>query len=329
MRRSALTATVAATAVALLLTGCGSTEPATTPAGAGAAPAAQPVSVTDARDREVRLDAPAARVVALEWGLAENLVTLGVMPVGVADVKGYTTWVTAEKLAPSVRDVGTRSEPSVDSIVALHPDLVVATTDSAPALLTQLEKYVPVLTLEGNDATRALPTLRDNLSTLATVTGKRDTATRVLADFDAALAAGKREIAAAGAAGSAFTMADGWKEGSSVSIRMYARGSLLSDVATALGLRNAWTSKGDPVYGLAQTDVEGLTALGDVRFLYIASTADGGDVFADGLARNAIWTSLPFVRSGRVHRLPDGIWMFGGPKSATQFVDQVVRVFTS
>ena len=319
----------AAVAAALLLTSCGSSEPDPTEAAAVAPAASGPVSVTDARDKEVRLDAPATKVVSLEWGMTENLLSLGVMPVGAADVKGYSTWVTAEKLAPSVKDVGTRGEPSVDSIVALDPDLVVATTDSAPALFAQLEKYVPVLALKGNDASRSLPTLRDNLTTLATVTGKKETATKVLADFDAALAAGRQKIADAGATGKAFTMADGWKEGSSVSIRMYAPGSLLSDVASELGLTNGWTKKGDALYGLAQTDVEGLTGLGDVRFLYMGSDADGGDVFAGGLSGNKIWTSLPFVRSGQVHRLPDGIWMFGGPKSCAQFVAEAVKVFTS
>ena len=54
------------------------------------------------------------------------------MPVGVADVKGYTTWVTAEKLDDDAKDVGTRGEPSVDAIVALDPDLIVTTTDLSP-----------------------------------------------------------------------------------------------------------------------------------------------------------------------------------------------------
>ena len=61
------------------------------------------------------------KVVGLEWGVVENLITLGVMPVGVADVKGYTTWVSAAKLDAAVKDVGTRGESSVDAIVALEP----------------------------------------------------------------------------------------------------------------------------------------------------------------------------------------------------------------
>ena len=52
--------------------------------------------------------------------------------------------------------------------------------------------------------------------------------------------------------------------------------------------------------------------------------ADGGDPFVKGLSGNAVWKQLPFVTAGNVHRLPDGIWMFGGPTSMTQYVDAVV-----
>ena len=84
---------------------------------------------------------------------------------------------------------------------------------------------------------------------------------------------------------------DAYVEGSQVSIRPYAKGSLISDVTEQLGLVNAWTEPGDEVYGLAETDVEGLTAVGDVdHFLYIANAADGGDPYVDELGDNAVWT---------------------------------------
>ena len=70
-------------------------------------------------------------MVSLEWGETEMLVSLGVQPVGVADIKGYNTWNTAAKLDGSAKDVGTRGEPSVDSIAALQPDLIVMVNDSA------------------------------------------------------------------------------------------------------------------------------------------------------------------------------------------------------
>jgi len=34
------------------------------------------------------------------------------------------------------------------------------------------------------------------------------------------------------------------------------------------------------------------------------------------------------VQEGNVHRLPDGIWMFGGPVSAEQFIDATVDALT-
>ncbi|MFI7065915.1 ABC transporter substrate-binding protein [Kribbella sp. NPDC050124] len=320
--------TTALLATALFaLTACGTSEPATTDAGAQTT--AEPVSVTDARGKKLDLKAPATKVVGLEWGAIENLITLGVMPAGVADVKGYTAWVTAEKLDASVQDVGTRGESSVDAIAALSPDLIITTTDESANSITQFEKIAPVLVIRGADAANAIPQMKTNLELIGSAVGKVDQAGQLNADFDKAVADGKQKIADAGKAGENFTMADGWKQGSTISIRMYTTGSLLGAVTTELGLKNGWTGAGDKDYGLAQTDLEGLTKLPDGNFLYIANTADGGDVFGGDLAKNAIWKNLPFVKSNDVHRLPDGIWMFGGPKSTQQFIDAAVQAVTS
>jgi iron complex transport system substrate-binding protein len=257
------------------------------------------------------------------------LVSLGVMPVGVADIKGYGTWVTAARLDPSVKDVGTRSEPSVDSVVALQPDLVVMEAERGSTLVTQLEKYVPVLVTKGSDAADNLGRMRKDLTMIATAVGKTGEAEKLLADFDAAVADGKKKIANAGASGQQFAIADGWKEGSTVSIRMFGQGALVSQLGIQLGLKNAWNGKVDEVWGLGQTDVEGLTVLKgqDVRFFYNAS--DGTDVFADGLAGNAIWKSLPFVQQNKLHKMPNGIWTFGGPLSGQQYIDQLVKAYTA
>ncbi|MEV4835233.1 iron-siderophore ABC transporter substrate-binding protein [Nonomuraea sp. NPDC049486] len=323
--RSALTA-IAAIA---LLAACGTTE-APVPeqaASASAEPSAAPVTVTDSRGKEVKLDQPATRVVSLEWAETEILASLGVMPVGAADVKGFAVWNTAVKLDPSVQDVGMRQEPSVDSISALDPDLVVMESDDVE-LAAQLEKFVPVLVAKGSDATRNLERMREDVTMIATAVGKTDEGAKLLSDFDAALADGKAKIEAAGGAGKPFVMADGWKQGSSISIRLFGKGSLVSEIGGQLGLENAWKGEVDKQWGLGTTDVEGLTVLKDpeTRFFYNAS--DGEDVFADGLAKNAIWKSLPFVEKQQVTRMPDGIWTFGGPLSAQQYADALVKAFT-
>lgn len=309
---------IAAAATAVLLVGCGTTED-TAPAASGSDAA---ITITDDRGETISLDAPATKVVALEWNTAENLVALGVMPVGVADVEGYTTWVKAESLDESVTDVGQRGEPSIDAIAGLAPELVVTTSDLSESAIAQIEEFAPVLVVRGANASDAIGQMEQNLNNIATATGTEDEAAELIEGFDAKIAEGKEAVEAAGLSGTEFFISDAWASSGQVSIRPYAQGALLSEITEELGMTNAWTAEGDADYGLGSTDVEGLTALGDVSFFYIAT--DGMDPYQNELATNAVWTSLPFVQSGNVHRLADGIWMFGGPSSMNDYIDAVV-----
>lgn len=317
-------ALAATAALALLLTGCGTTEE---PASSASGSTGEPVTVTDSRGVEVKLDGPAKRVVGTEWNVVENLTTLGVQPVGVADVKGYGNWVKAGALDGSATDIGTRGEPSFDAIAALDPDLILATADLAEPVIKQLEDLAPVVVVKSADASRQIDQAKDNLKLVAKATGTDAKADEAIASFDAAVAKGKKTLEDAGLGGSRVAFADGWVADGKVSIRPYVKGSLMTDINTELGLVTPWTMEGDPAYGLASTDVEGLTAVNADSFVYIANGADGGD-FTEDLATNAVWKSLPFVSTGEVHRLEDGIWMFGGPASMTQYVDALVTALT-
>ncbi|GEL98872.1 ABC transporter substrate-binding protein [Cellulomonas terrae] len=327
MRKTALPALLAG--AALLLTACGTTEDAAdAPTSSSSAAAGGTITIEDDRGT-VELDGPATDVVSLEWGLTENLLTLGVTPVGAADVVGYNTWDTIVPLDESTPDVGMRGEPSLDAIAALDPDLVVTTTDLPAEVIEQIEAEYPVIALRGSDASDPLGKMRRTLEILGEATGTSDAAEAALADFDATVEDATARLDEAGLAGASFTMADGWLADGAVSIRIYTPGSYLGALAAEIGLENAWTGEGDPDYGLAQTDVEGLTELGDTHFLYVGNDADGGDAFQDGLAGNAIWEQLPFVVAGNTTRLPDGIWLFGGPESGAAFIDATVEALTA
>ena len=55
------------------------------------------------------------RIVALEWLYAEDVLALGIQPVGVADIEGMNQWVNIPvEIGPEVTDVGTRQEPNVE-----------------------------------------------------------------------------------------------------------------------------------------------------------------------------------------------------------------------
>ncbi|MFI8214550.1 ABC transporter substrate-binding protein [Streptomyces sp. NPDC085932] len=326
MRRLLLTAATT-TAAALALAACGTTEPAADSSGSKASEA---ITLTDATGAKVKLDGPAKKVVATEWNEVESLITLGVDPVGVADVKGYKTWDTAVPLKNEPKDIGTRGEPSMDTIASLSPDLIVASSDLPDAAVKQLRKIAPVLEIKSADAADQIGQMFKNLDLIAKATGTTDRAEAARTSFEAKVAEGRKALGGAKLDGTGIAFADGYVTSNQVSIRPYTSGSLIGSVNEELGLKNAWKVKGDPAYGLGTTDVEGLTALPkDTAFAYIGNDGDkASNPFAGQLKKNAVWTSLPFVKAGEVHRLPDGIWMFGGPGSMEAYIDALVGALT-
>ncbi|ACU34266.1 iron-siderophore ABC transporter substrate-binding protein [Actinosynnema pretiosum subsp. pretiosum] len=319
--------TPALLAAAVLLSACGTTESTSSePSASGDAGGA--ITLTDARGKTVELKAPAKKVVSLEWAETEMVLTLGVTPVGAADPEGYATWNAAEALPGDVKDVGKRGEPSVDAIVALEPDLVLMPLARDTAVAEQLEKAVPVVMTKSSDATKNFDRLREDFTLIAKAVGKEAEAKTALAEMDAKLAEGKKAVEAKGATGTPFVMADGWMQGSTVSIRPFGKGSLVSDTAEAVGLVNAWTGEVDAEWGLGATDVEGMTAITDPKTIMVYSASEE-DVFTTGLKDNAVWQRLPFTASGKITKLEKGTWTFGGPKSVAVIADQFVKAATS
>lgn len=291
---------------------------------------AGPVSLTDSYGRKVELAKPAERVAVLEWQQTEDLLSLCVSPVAVADAKGYQTWVSSEELPAGTADVGTRGEPNLEALFAANPDLIVVEAYTAQdEILKQLAKYdVPVLATKGADGADPIANMKTTFELIAQATGRDERADAVLADFDAKLAEAKAAVEASDAAGTEFVYFDGWIDGANVAIRPFGQGSLVGELGEELGLKNAWTEEVDPAYGLGQTDIEGMTKVGDATFFYTGTTDPAGDVNAE-LAKNKVWTSIPAVAEDRAKAFPEGVWTFGGPASATQVLDAFVSLLSA
>lgn len=290
----------------------------------------EPVTLTDDFGRTVTLDKPAARVIPLEWQQIEDVLTLCVSPVAVADVEGYTTWDTAEKLPDGTLDVGTRQEPNTEVILGADPDLIVveATAKDDP-VIKQFEKYgVPVLATIGADAKDPIQKMKDTFNLLAQATGRTERAEVVLGEFDDHLAAAKEKVSDADLPTTDFVYFDGWIDGGNVAIRPFGQGSLTAELGEELGLKNVWTGPVDEAYGLGQTDIEGMTEVGEANLFHTGTKDASGDIFVE-LDKNSVWSNLPAVKDGRYHAFPEGIWTFGGPRSSQQIIDAYVDLITA
>jgi len=106
---------------------------------------ASAVTVKDAKG-EFTLDKPPSRVVALEYSFVDALAQVGVSPVGVADDNKI------DRILPQVREkiaawqsVGTRSQPSLEVIASLKPDLIIADPSRHTAVFEELKKIAPTV----------------------------------------------------------------------------------------------------------------------------------------------------------------------------------------
>lgn len=324
MTSNRLPLAAAAALVAAALAACGTTEDASD---GSSQSSGEKITLTDSRGKEITLDGPAERVAATEWNAAEYLVSLGVEPVGVADVKGFETWDSAVTLPDDVTDIGTRGEPSLDTLASLDLDALIVTDALTGDAVEQIEKTIPVIVLPGGKAGEQVDQMFANVDLVAKATGTEDEAEDLRESFDETLAETKEAVADSDLAGTTVALADAYENGGSVTVRPYTPTSQLGTILGEIGLENGWAEvdglEPDAAYGLAQTDVEGLTKLpDDVQFWYFSNDTET-DPFQETLKDNSVWTSLPFVESDDVTRLPDRIWMFGGPASMDQFLKAV------
>ena len=236
------------------------------------------------------------------------------MPVGVADVAGHKDWAgTGAPLEGEPIDVGTRTEPSIDAIAGLAPDLIVAVAGRDAGAYGDLEAIAPVLVLQGADATAPLETMLDDLRMVGEAVGGEDVAEQAISDFETHIDELAARVEEAGVAGTPIAHLDGYENGGQVEIRPYADGALLPAAFEAIGFVNGWPGEGDEQYGLGVTDVEGLTALQDESWIVyltvgdrdVAGTASG----VDGQGRLLVRTpaGLRTLAAGEVTRVHHGL----------------------
>ncbi len=322
----AVTAGGAVVALALAA-GCGGGTAANPGAEETSSANSGPISVATAKG-DVELDKPATKVVSLEWSYTEELLALGVTPVGAADTATYGDWVTAPeaKLPGDVTDVGSRQEPSIEKIKALDPDLIVSDVDRLTANFDQLNEIAPVVAFDPTKKPQ-LETMKTNFTELAEAVGKEDKAEEVLGELDAKVDEVKSTIEASGNGDNPFALAQGYTAEGAPGIRMFTSDSMAASLLEEAGLKNGWDGKPDS-WGMTTVGVEGLTKVdSDARFLYVALKSD--DPFTGVLKDNAAWKDLSFVKQNKVAALDPGTWLFGGPLSAMQLLDETAKAYTA
>jgi ferric hydroxamate transport system substrate-binding protein len=259
----------------------------------------------------------APRVVVLDWGLAETLLALGVVPAGVAEIDDYNANVVTPRVPPGVPDVGLRLSPNLEWLAQLAPDLILINS-SQESQRDMLERIAPVrafaiYTEAGAPYRRAEAVTRE----LGALCRCEAAAEALIARTARALDTNRARLADTAVRSRPLYLIrffDGRHLG------VYGARSLFQDVFDTLGLVNAWRGASD-YWGISVAPIEALAAVPDASVLYFEPLPPG---VARTLASNRLWHALPPVANGRVGALPP-FWGFGMLPSAQRFSNALTQ----
>jgi iron complex transport system substrate-binding protein len=151
-------------------------------------PSAYPLTVTDMLGREVEIPARPMTVVAISPTAVEFVYAVG------GEIVGRSSSVAYPPEAAAAEDIGSAYQPSIESIIALEPDLVVADSvihGSQPQLRSSIEALPVPVVFAGAESYDDVIT---GLTLLGQVFDAEAEAAAQIAEIEAALAAAQEAL---------------------------------------------------------------------------------------------------------------------------------------
>ncbi len=281
-------------------------------------------SAVSPKDKSISAKTP-TRVVALGWVYVEDLLALGIQPVGVADIEGYQKFVNIQpKLDASVVDVGTRAEPNLEAIAQLEPDLIIGVELRHQAIYDTLNSIAPTLLFNpypSEDSANQLSEMQQTFMKIADTMKREEQGKAVLEKMQATFTQAEKKISDLKIANKKIIL--GQFSDSTPQLRLFTDNAMAIQIINKIGLENAWQGKLEP-FGFNTVWIEALPKVEAANFIYI--TTDN-NIYWQQLQNNPVWKGLKFVREKRLYPIPSDTWVFGGPLSAENLVNNIVNAF--
>ena len=265
------------------------------------------------------------RIAALNWTQAEMLLTLGVVPAGVTSIKGYKKWQSNTPPMPEgVKELGLRTEPGLETIAALKPDLILGYKWRHSRIANVLEAIAPTVLYSQYPSPSNPENYYQRMQTIfravAALVGEEKRAEQQLQAMQQVVGQARNDILAAGMVNQPVVV--GKFVGMGLGLRVYADASMAGAIVNELGLTNSW-HKTLPGRDFTHVDLLKLTTIGDASLIIIGSEPDS----LPAMTRSPVWQQIPAVREGRIYYLP-ALWSFGGPLSASRMATAIASHLT-
>ncbi|MFE3183888.1 ABC transporter substrate-binding protein [Streptomyces violascens] len=267
---------------------------------------------------DVRVKEHPQRVVVLDTAELDSAITLGVKPAGAthADVaSGFLGYLPKDKVA-GIKDVGAVMSPSLESVAALRPDLILTSKVRHGDKYAELSKIAPTVMSE----TTGYP-WKQNFHLHALALGKAAEAKRITDEYGAHV----RELRArlGGPAKAAALKVNVVRFVEGADIRIYGRKNYIATILADVGLgRPAVVDKAKDgfSYDVSPERID----LADADVIFHTTYGDPAKAKATQTLGSALWKGLPAVRAGRAHAVDDQLWIQGiGYGAATAILGEL------
>lgn len=268
------------------------------------------VVVTDQMGREIIIEEVPQRIISLSPSNTEVLFALGLEEriVGVTDFCNYPP----EALEKD--SIGGFSTPSIERIVELEPDFILASTIHEEEVPRLEELGLAVMVIESSD----LVGLYQNISLVAEVTG-------IAADGEALIASMQERIQAVESVVAEIAPEDRVKvyyEVYSDPLMSAGSGALITEIIALAGGINIF---GDVDENYPQISAE-VVAEKQPDIIMFPDYHGTADIVLESMADRAGWENVPAIQEDRVYAASDDTFARPGPRIADA-VEEAARIF--
>ncbi|AZO00794.1 iron-siderophore ABC transporter substrate-binding protein [Mesorhizobium sp. M9A.F.Ca.ET.002.03.1.2] len=249
------------------------------------------------------------RVTAIDWGMLETMIALGIEPVAATELIQFRKIAIEPTVPRSVTDLGLRGTPNYELLRIVAPDLI-AISSFYEYQRPILERIAPVFAQTVYEpGVPPYPLAEAATLALGEKLGRQAEAKRYVDETSVEITR-LRATPPSASGRPVFVIS----LGDSRHFRAFGRDSMFGDVLLRLGLENAWADE-TSYSAAAPVGLEALARVPDASILVVSPLpADVGR----SLPANALWNALPAGREGRVALL-EPINHFGCLPSARRF----------
>ncbi|MEW2397079.1 iron-siderophore ABC transporter substrate-binding protein [Streptomyces sp. NPDC046862] len=259
---------------------------------------------------ETELKSRPKRVVVLDVGELDNVVSLGVKPVGYAPTEGSVAIPSyLKKDAGDPKNVGTINSLNLEAIANLQPDLILGSELRAAKLYPQLSQIAPTVF-----SIRPGFTWKENYLLNAAAL---DRTTEAKAELDAYEEKAEKLGEDLGSDKPTVTMLR-YMPGM---IRLYAKASFIGTILQDAGIPRP---RNQQVNDLAAEISPERIDEADADWIFTGVYGDAKKTDRSSVEDNPLWKKLDAVRNGHAEDVPDETWYLGlGVTAADKVLDDL------